>query len=93
MHSILRKRVVKAAGSAMDVFPVTDYTVYTSRDSSNVRIYNYWKTAGVYLEKAAAVYVTADGQIRILENGEKSQHSKKVSCKLPERDTEERYYA
>lgn len=56
MHSVFRKRVVKAAGSAMDVFPITDYSEYVQHGSDNQRIFGYWQRAGRYIEKAVTIY-------------------------------------
>lgn len=76
MHSILRKRVVKAAGSAMDVFPVTDYSDYVADRAENLRIASYWTLSGTYLNKALSIY-SAQEHTRTLEDGKEPPRSKK----------------
>ncbi|GFM68687.1 hypothetical protein [Pseudomonas cichorii] len=52
LTGFMKNRTVRAIGSAMDVYPVGDYSEHSKPSSPSMAIATYWKETGKYLGKA-----------------------------------------
>lgn len=52
LEAILKSRRLRAFGSAMDIYPVGNYSEHMPKGKQSARIGKYWKSTGKYLEAA-----------------------------------------